>query len=285
MWLKRGKRFKQVMSWWTELYIMLDQAAMIGKSIPVMCWKGRGKKISSMHYQWFLRNPAVRSRDSTRLSNGKGKYTHPYALAQELAICTLYFTEFSRVAVAHSSLFPQSSSEILLCFFQRECAPEVCKKNLFIFWKSFKVLMYCSPLALWTPQAQSSCLLEKMFACLLACFIWNYLSLQPVNMNKKKENKTLEKQFIARCFITYLGKRCISKRLLLQVTRLAGKWCWGKLVFQNTKFWFWGFFHKYNHKFFSYSAHHSYHVTFFSHFFQTPYKYAWLKEGRVCFLH
>lgn len=95
--------------------------------------KRGGKKISSMHYQWFLRNPAVRNHDNIKLRDRKGKRTHPFALAQELAIWifVFYLTEFSRIAVAHTS----RSSEILLCFFRcvKECAPEGCKKNLIIF--------------------------------------------------------------------------------------------------------------------------------------------------------
>lgn len=118
---------------------------------------------------------------------------------------------------------------------------------------------------------------------MLACFIWNYLSLQPVNRKQCELKKNPpEKQFIRKCFITCWGKRCISKSLSLQVTRLAGKWCWGKLVYQNTNFWVWRVFHKYNHKFFNYPVHPSYHITIFPSFFQTLYKCAWLKEGRVC---
>lgn len=42
--------------------------------------------ISSMDYQWFLRNSAVRSHDNIGFINGKGKYTHSYALAKELFV-------------------------------------------------------------------------------------------------------------------------------------------------------------------------------------------------------
>lgn len=119
---------------------------------------------------------------------------HPYALVHGLAIsASVLYLSFPERAVAHSSLFPHSSSEILLCFFRcrKECAQERCKRNLVFFWKVFNVLVCCSPVApANSAGSQSSLLLEKMYAR----FIWNYWSVQPVNrkqceLKKKKAHQ------------------------------------------------------------------------------------------------
>lgn len=143
---------------------MLVQAAIIGKSIPVVL-----KEQEEENLWHALSTVPEKLCTSNRTSDGKGKYMHPYALVHGLAISAsvLYLTEFSRESSGTFIPFSHSSSEILLCFFRcrKECAQERCKRNLVFFWEVFNVLVCCSPVApANSAGSQSSLLLEKMYA-------------------------------------------------------------------------------------------------------------------------
>lgn len=139
MWLKTGKRYKQIMSSWRE-FIYNVRSSCSDRKIYTCCvlWKRGGKKISSMHYQWFLRSPAIRimTTSGSEIEKGNIHIRLPSTGIGYLDFCILLNWVFQSSSGTHIP-FSQSSFEILLCFFRcvEECAPEGCKKNLIIFRK------------------------------------------------------------------------------------------------------------------------------------------------------